>query len=125
MNKYTRRELLKAALLGGVGATMYAPREAVAQSSAEGLYPDEYDPGFVWGRVVSVGADGDLTVVNPDDQLQPLRLHSLSQTWKVARWNQDPIAQEDCIYTRAVSGPTTACCTSTSCGRTSAPSAAR
>lgn len=100
MNKYTRRELLKAALLGGVGATMYAPREAVAQSSAEGLYPDEYDPGFVWGRVVSVGADGDLTVVNPDDQLQPLRLHSLSQTWKVARWNQDPIAQEDCIYAR-------------------------
>lgn len=106
MSRYTRRELLKGALLGGVGATFVAPfgaagaNPATAAQSGSAEFDDEYDPGFVWARVAGVGADGVLTVVDPDDQLKRLRLHSLSQTWKVARWNRDPITQEDCVYAR-------------------------
>lgn len=104
MKIYTRRDLIKGALMGGAGAAVLRPfsvgTDAASASSAQPEFADEYDPGFVNGRVTRAGGDGVLTVVDPDDQLQQLKIGPLTQTWKAARWNSDPVSADDCVYAR-------------------------
>lgn len=63
------------------------------------------DPGFVAGRVVDVAGRGDLTVLDSDEQLRPIRTDERTRVWSEGRWSTDGLGAGRCIYARGAVDP--------------------
>ncbi len=103
MHHQTRRQFLGAAALAGV-ATAYGPLslsdETVAQAVAQdaGVSRDDVDPTFFMGKIVALGTNDEVSLVNLDGALQQLKLLPSSTWWKEGVWNQSPVAVGDCVF---------------------------